>query len=98
MSLWTGLTSLSGVSKAFKLKSGSDQPKSLLGPRNKQANELNTENGDDGDQEGLDDIVTKVVVEEVKEEPIRIRDLRRDVDMDSGNESGESEEQFLSIR
>ena len=54
--------------------------------------------GDEEDQEGLADIVTKVVVGEVKAEPIRIRDLRRDVDMDSGNESGESEEQFLSIR
>ena len=92
MSLWTGLTSLSGVSKAFKLKSGADQPKSLLGARKKQTNELNTENREEGDQEGLDDIVTKVVVEQVQEEPIRIRDLRRDVDMDSGNESGESEE------
>jgi len=89
---------LSGVSKAFKLKSGGEEPKSLLGARKKQSSGMDAENGDDGDQEGLADIVTKVVVEEVKEEPIRIRDLRQDVDMDSGDESGESEEHFLSIR
>jgi len=101
MSLWSGLTSLTGVSKSIKLKTGDVPVKSLLGLRKKS---MADQEGHADDQEELQDIVQRVVVEDGKnnmKEPIRIRDLRRDVVMDSDedDESGnDHKDDFLSIR
>ena len=97
MSLWGGLTSLTGVSKSIKLKTGDVPARSLLGPRKKS---MADEEGHVDDQAELQDIVQRVVVEDVKnnmKEAVRIRDLRRDVVMDS-DEDEESDNDFMSIR
>lgn len=101
MSLWSGLTSLTGVSKSIRLKSGDAPAKSLLGPRKKSTADQDSV----ADDHELRDIVQAVVVEEVKNqrEPIRIRDLQVDIDMDSDEDddddsANDDKDVFLSVR